>query len=81
MNFEQQCAFTAQIAVDLRCGGVGRGCAGRGGHPDFATVMAELKAKLDANIPPDKVVVFVTRLYKVCLDCEPETAGLNGWVE
>ena len=52
-------------------------------RPDFAAAMAGLKAKLDANTaaPPDKIVAFVTRLYKVCLEREPEAAGLNGWVK
>ena len=37
-------------------------------------------APTPAPTPSDKIVAFVTRLYRVCLNREPEADGLNGWV-
>lgn len=33
------------------------------------------------SVDEDKARSFVTRLYNVCLDREPDTEGLNGWTE
>ncbi|MCQ2533802.1 MAG: DUF4214 domain-containing protein [Clostridia bacterium] len=46
----------------------------------YASTFAEINYS-SSQVNMDGIKAFVTRMYKVCLDREPEEEGLNGWAQ